>query len=265
MGCSARPCWPQWVSRARESYPKHRGDLLKAAVVARDARRPSSNPAAFGNLLDVLAQQIAAHVSMRPSAPSPSWRRWFVSSACFAELSDAAANVLDFVRSLPERRVQRTRPRSVGPYGTLRHAMAPNVLRSRTVAPSPIAAVRSLPNGTRAGELDEEMVTRVGWRNCAGASTGARRHHVRPSSSRRRQARSARCRSGTAIALPTTELGRASHFNVRHALPASRPMRIDGRLLARCACRSECCCTAEQMKATGAVPDDRTIVSSVSG
>ena len=58
-------------------YPKHRGDLLEAAVVARRMIDGEIEHTRFlRNPLDVLAQQIVAHVAAAARSPSPTWRRW---------------------------------------------------------------------------------------------------------------------------------------------------------------------------------------------
>ena len=70
-------------------YPKHRGDLLEAAVVVRRMREGLIESSRFlRNPLDVLAQQIVAHVSMHPDCTVEQVGALVRGAANFAELSD---------------------------------------------------------------------------------------------------------------------------------------------------------------------------------
>ena len=160
-------------------FPKHRADLVEAAVVVErmhdgliEHTRYPRNP------LDVLAQQIVAMTALDD---------WDVDellavvrrSANFAELSDdVATNVLDLLAGrYPSEEFSELRPR-------IAWDRAAGVLRGR--AGSQRLAVTSggtipdrglfgvfLPDGTRVGELDEEMVyeSRPGETFLLGAST----------------------------------------------------------------------------------------------
>ena len=70
-------------------YPKHRGDLLEAAVVARRMIEGEIEHTRFlRNPLDVLAQQVVAHVAARGETPVADLAAMVRSTATFAELSD---------------------------------------------------------------------------------------------------------------------------------------------------------------------------------
>ncbi len=106
-------------------YPKHRGDLLEAAVVARRMREGLIETSRFlRNPLDVLAQQIVAHVSMHPDCPVDRVAALVRGAANFAELSDELLrNVLDLLAGrYPSDEFNELRPRLVWDRvnGTLR-------------------------------------------------------------------------------------------------------------------------------------------------
>jgi ATP-dependent Lhr-like helicase len=160
-------------------FPKHRADLLEAAVVTRrmqlgliEATRYLRNP------LDVLAQQIVAAVAIED---------WDVADlaalvrrcAGFAELSDEVfRNVLDLLAGrYPSDEFAELRPRLVwdrvadrvrAREGSRRLA----VTSGGTIPDRGLFGV-FLPDGTRVGELDEEMVyeSRAGETFVLGAST----------------------------------------------------------------------------------------------
>ncbi len=161
-------------------YPKHRGDLLEAAVVTRrmldgeiESTRYLRNP------LDVLAQQIVAHTAARGETPVADLAALVRRTANFAELSDEQlANTLDLLAGrYPSEEFSELRPRVVWNRAT-------DMVRPRDGAKR--LAVTSggtipdrglfgvfLPDGTRVGELDEEMVyeSRPGETFLLGAST----------------------------------------------------------------------------------------------
>ncbi|MDQ3305842.1 MAG: DEAD/DEAH box helicase, partial [Actinomycetota bacterium] len=160
-------------------FPKHRGDLVEAAVVVQrmgegliEETRYPRNP------LDVLAQQIVATCALD---------EWLVDdlavlvrrAANFAELTDdALASVLDLLSGrYPSEEFAELRPRLVwdrvagvvrGRSGAQRVA----VTNAGTIPDRGLFGV-FLPDGTRVGELDEEMVyeSRVGETFLLGAST----------------------------------------------------------------------------------------------
>jgi ATP-dependent Lhr-like helicase len=160
-------------------FPKHRGDLVEAAVVVRrmgegliEETRYPRNP------LDVLAQQVVAACALdewRVDDLAALVRR----SANFADLTpDALASVLDLLAGrYPSEEFAELRPRIVwdrqagvvrGRSGAQRVA----VTNAGTIPDRGLFGV-FLPDGARVGELDEEMVyeSRVGETFLLGAST----------------------------------------------------------------------------------------------
>ena len=256
-------------------YPKHRGDLLEAAVVARRMREGLIESSRFlRNPLDVLAQQIVAHVSMYAECTVAELAAMVRGSACFAELSDELlANVLDLLSGrYPSDEFNELRPRLVWDRvaGTLRAregAKRLAIANGGTIADRGLFGV-FLPNGTRVGELDEEMVyeSRPGETFLLGASTWRieditfDRVVVSPA-------------PGEVGKMPfwhgdrpgrPLELGRALGAFQREtrALPAksAHAQLMADYSLDALAAQNVLLYLAEQMKATGAVPDDRTIV-----
>ncbi|MEQ1872483.1 MAG: DEAD/DEAH box helicase [Ilumatobacteraceae bacterium] len=256
-------------------YPKHRGDLLEAAVVARRMREGLIESSRFlRNPLDVLAQQIVAHVSMNDDCTVAELGAMVRGAACFAELSEELlANVLDLLSGrYPSDEFNELRPRLVWDRvaGTLRAREGSKrlaIANGGTIADRGLFGV-FLPNGTRVGELDEEMVyeSRPGETFLLGASTWRieditfDRVVVSPA-------------PGEPGKMPfwhgdrpgrPLELGRALGAFQREtrALPdktAQKQLMADYSLDALAA-HNVLLYLAEQLKATGAVPDDRTIV-----
>ena len=161
-------------------FPKHRHDLLEVAVVARrmlDADIESTRY--LRNPLDVLAQHIVAHVAMHPDCSVASVTAMIRRCANFAELSDEVRNnVLDLLAGrYPSEEFRDLRPRIVWDRiaDTLRArdgAQRLAVTNGGTIPDRGMFGV-FLPDGTRVGELDEEMVyeTRPGETFVLGAST----------------------------------------------------------------------------------------------
>ncbi len=160
-------------------FPKHRGDLVEAAVVVRRMAQGLIEETRYPrNPLDVLAQQIVATCALdewRVDDLAALVRR----SANFAELTDdALASVLDLLAGrYPSEEFAELRPRIVwdrqagvvrGRSGAQRIA----VTNAGTIPDRGLFGV-FLPDGTRVGELDEEMVyeSRVGETFLLGAST----------------------------------------------------------------------------------------------
>jgi ATP-dependent Lhr-like helicase len=160
-------------------FPKHRGDLLEAAVLVRRMHDGLIEHTRYlRNPLDVLAQQIVAHVSMGECTIGEVIalvRR----CANFADLSnDLLANVLDLLAGrYPSEEFSELRPRIVWDRvsdvvrardGAKRLA----VTNGGTIPDRGLFGV-FLPDGTRVGELDEEMVyeSRPGETFLLGAST----------------------------------------------------------------------------------------------
>ncbi len=161
-------------------YPKHRGDLLEAAVVVRrmldgdiESTRYLRNP------IDVLAQQIVAHVAARGELPVADVAALMRRSANFAELSDDQFNnTLDLLAGrYPSEEFSELRPRVVWNRVTdtvrARDGSKRLAVTSGGTIPDRGLFGVFLPDGTRVGELDEEMVyeSRPGETFVLGAST----------------------------------------------------------------------------------------------
>ncbi len=161
-------------------FPKHRGDLLEAAIVTRrmiDGEIETSRY--LRNPLDVLAQQIVAHVASVDECGVAEVATLVRRCANFADLSDELlANVLDLLSGrYPSEEFSELRPRLVwdrindrlrAREGSKRLA----VTSGGTIPDRGLFGV-FLPDGTRVGELDEEMVyeSRPGETFVLGAST----------------------------------------------------------------------------------------------
>ena len=161
-------------------YPKHRGDLLEAAVVAQRMITGQIETTRFlRNPLDVLAQQIVAHVATHPECTVESVAALVRRCANFAELSDDLFhNVLDLLSGrYPSDEFNELRPRLVWDRtgGTLRARDGSKRLAVTSGGTIPDRGLFGvfLPDGTRVGELDEEMVyeSRPGETFLLGAST----------------------------------------------------------------------------------------------
>jgi ATP-dependent Lhr-like helicase len=256
-------------------FPKHRGDLIEAAVVTRRMLDGEIEHSRYlRNPLDVLAQQIVAHTAATGDVPVAELAAVVRRSANFHELSDELlANVLDLLAGrYPSEEFSELRPRIVWDRVN-------DVVRARDGAKR--LAVTSggtipdrglfgvfLPDGTRVGELDEEMVyeSRPGETFLLGASTwriediSFERVTVTPA-------------PGVPGKMPfwhgdrpgrPLELGRALGAFVREVrdLPADRAIERlrEHYALDELAASNVVQYLDEQTEATGAVPDDRTIV-----
>ena len=255
-------------------FPKHRGDLLEAAVVVRrmhdgliESTRYLRNP------LDVLAQQIVAHLAVAPCSLEELTalvRR----CACFADLTDdLLVNVLDLLAGrYPSEEFGELRPRIVWDRvgGELRArdgARRLAVTSGGTIPDRGLFGV-FLPDGTRVGELDEEMVyeSRPGETFLLGASTwriediSFERVVVTPAPG---QPGKMPFWHGDRPGRPL-ELGRALGAflrEVRQLSPAAAEERL--RLhygLDAWAAANVLLYLDEQVEAAGVVPDDRTVV-----
>jgi ATP-dependent helicase Lhr and Lhr-like helicase len=256
-------------------FPKHRGDLLPAAVVTQrmanggiEAVRPPHNP------LDVLAQQIVAMLAMEP---------WTVDdlaalvrgTAAFSALPDSALHaVLDMLAGrYPSDEFAELRPRIVWDRvaGTLTGrpgAQRLAVTSGGTIPDRGLFGVFLVgEKASRVGELDEEMVyeSRTGDVFTLG-STSWRieeithdRVLVSPAPG---QPGKLPFWHGDAPGRPV-ELGRALGAFVRE-LQRLEPDAARARLreigLDEWAADNTLSYVAEQREATGHVPDDRTIV-----
>ena len=256
-------------------YPKHRGDLLEAAVVTRRMKEGLIETSRFlRNPLDVLAQQIVAHVSMHPDCTVEEVGRTVRGAACFAELSDELLrNVLDLLAGrYPSDEFNELRPRLVWDRvnGTLRARDGAKRLAITSGGTIPDRGLFGvfLPDGTRVGELDEEMVyeSRPGETFLLGASTWRieditfERVVVSPA-------------PGEPGKMPfwhgdrpgrPLELGRALGAFQREMRAMSAEQSLGGLIndygLDAFAATNVLLYLGEQADATGVVPDDRTVV-----
>jgi ATP-dependent Lhr-like helicase len=161
-------------------YPKHRGDLLEAAVVARrmlDGKIESTRY--LRNPLDVLAQQLVAHTSARGETAVSELAAMVRRSANFADLStEQLGNTLDLLAGrYPSEEFSELRPRIVWDRvaDTVRARDGSKRLAVTSGGTIPDRGLFGvfLPDGKRVGELDEEMVyeSRPGETFVLGAST----------------------------------------------------------------------------------------------
>ena len=254
-------------------FPKYRGDLLEAAVVVERMREGLVEEMRYPrNPLDVLAQQLVAAAAID---------EWDVDDlfalvrrcANFAELSeDAFRETLDMVAGrYPSDRFSGLRPRVVwdrvqGRVRAREGAQRIAVQSGGTIPDRGLFGV-FLPEGSRVGELDEEMVyeSRVGECFVLGASTWrieeitVDRVVVTPAPGEPAKTPFWR---GDRPGRPL-ELGRALGALARelHSLPAARAeARLRESGLDPRAADNLRKYLAEQGEATGAIPDDRTIV-----
>ena len=151
------------VSRARV-FPKHRGDLLVATVIAGEmAERRVESTRIPANPIDVLAQQVVAEVVGSPTTVDDLFdlvRR----AAPFAELSRAVFEAtLDMLAGrYPSDLFAELRPRLN--WDRVSNELTPRpgsrqlaVTNAGTIPDRGLYRV-ALPDGSRVGELDEEMV-----------------------------------------------------------------------------------------------------------
>ncbi|MFV0525164.1 MAG: DEAD/DEAH box helicase [Acidimicrobiales bacterium] len=255
-------------------FPKHRADLLEAAVVVDRMQRGEIEETRYPrNPLDVLAQQIVATVALD---------EWAVDdlltlvrgAANYAELSEEAfINTLDLLAGrYPSDEFAELRPRVVwdrvagivrGRPGAQRLA----VTSGGTIPDRGLYGV-FLPDGTRVGELDEEMVyeSRAGETFLLGASTWRiedithERVVVTPAPGRPGKMP---FWHGDGPGRPL-ELGRAVGAFVREITAADRAdarRRLrDRHGLDERAATNLLAFLDDQVEATGRLPDDRTIV-----
>ncbi len=256
-------------------FPKHRGDLLEAAIVTRrmvdgeiESTRYLRNP------LDVLAQQIVAHVAIVEECSVEEVATMVRRCASFADISDdLLSNVLDLLSGrYPSEEFSELRPRIVWDRindrlrardGSKRLA----VTSGGTIPDRGLFGV-FLPDGTRVGELDEEMVyeSRPGETFVLGASTWRieditfERVTVSPAPG---QPGKMPFWHGDRPGRPL-ELGRALGAFVREIRDlddnAATERLMTHYSLDAFAAGNLSQYLAEQAEATGAVPDDRTVV-----
>ena len=256
-------------------YPKHRGDLLEAAVVAQRMVTGQIETTRFlRNPLDVLAQQIVAHVATHPECTVDSVAALARRCANFAELSDDLLhNVLDLLSGrYPSDEFNELRPRLVWDRtaGTLRARDGSKRLAVTSGGTIPDRGLFGvfLPDGTRVGELDEEMVyeSRPGETFLLGASTwriediSFERVTVTPAPGEQGKMP---FWHGDRPGRPL-ELGRALGTFQREirALDSEAAIQrlMSDYCLDRFAAGNVVAYLDEQAQATGVVPDDRTVV-----
>ncbi|NOX31442.1 MAG: DEAD/DEAH box helicase [Actinobacteria bacterium] len=160
-------------------FPKHRGDVLEAAVVVERMRAGKVESTRYPrNPLDVLAQHIVAITSIEERT-TDDLLGLIRQAAPYAELSeDAYHAVLDMLSGrYPSDEFSELRPRIVWDRvaGTVRGRQGSGrlaVTNAGTIPDRGLYGVH-LPDGKRVGELDEEMVyeSRVGENFLLGAST----------------------------------------------------------------------------------------------
>ncbi len=255
-------------------FPKHRGDLLEAAVIVErmhggliEETRYPRNP------LDVLAQQIVAACAL-DEWPLDDLRALVRSAANFSELSDEAfENVLDLLSGrYPSDEFAELRPRIIWDRvgGTVRGRPGAQRLAVTSGGTIPDRGLYGvfLPDGTRVGELDEEMVyeSRAGETFLLGASTWRiedithERVVVIPAPG---QPGRMPFWHGDGPGRPL-ELGRAIGAFTREIRSVEAPAALE-RLTTRHdldprAATNLLMFLDEQAEATGKVPDDRTVV-----
>lgn len=256
-------------------FPKHRGDLLEAAVVTRRMVDGEIEHTTYlRNPLDVLAQQIVAHVAIETECAYDDVVAMVRRTATFADITDGLiANVVDLLAGrYPSDEFAELRPRLVWDRvgGRLRARDGARMLAVTSGGTIPDRGLFGvfLPDGKRVGELDEEMVyeSRVGETFLLGASTWrieeitAERVVVTPA-------------PGVPGKMPfwhgdrpgrPLELGRALGAFVREI--RAMPREVAQERLQQHYALDEWAASnlldylGDQREATGAVPDDRTIV-----
>jgi ATP-dependent Lhr-like helicase len=256
-------------------FPKHRGDLVETAVVVKRMVEGTVEQSRYlRNPLDVLAQQIVAHVAINEEVDVAAVGALVRRCACFAELSDDLFhNVLDLLAGrYPSEEFSELRPRlvwdRVGDRVRAREGAKRLAVTSGGTIPDRGLFGVFLPDGTRVGELDEEMVyeSRPGETFLLGASTWRieditfERVTVTPAPG---QPGKMPFWHGDRPGRPL-ELGRALGAFVREirALPeddALQRLRTE-HALDPLAAANLVQYLAEQAEATGVVPDDRTLV-----
>ena len=160
-------------------FPKHRGDLLEAAVVVQRMRAGQIEETRYPrNPLDVLAQQIVAMTAVE-DWHTDELLALIRRTAPYAELSDEVfESVLDLLSGrYPSDEFSELRPRIVWDRvaGVVRARQGSGLLAVTNAGTIPDRGLYGvfLPDGRRVGELDEEMVyeSRVGETFLLGAST----------------------------------------------------------------------------------------------
>ena len=254
-------------------FPKHRGDLLEAAVVALGMRAGEVESISVPkNALDVLAQQIVAIVAEGPIAVDE-LAALVARTSCYATLDRSLLHaVLDMLAGrYPSTDFAELRPRlhwdrEGGTLEIREGAGRIAILSGGTIPDRGQYAVHIAPDGPRIGELDEEMVheTKPGDVITLGASSWRAleitRDRVLVAPAPGEAGRLPFWR-GDGPARPI-ELGRALGRFVRECSQQAEPadwLRAQGQLDEH-AVRNLVDYLAAQRAATGVVPNDREIV-----
>ena len=255
-------------------FPKHRADLLEAAtVVERMHQGEVEHTRYLRNPIDVAAQQVVAMCAM-DDWPVERLAAVLRRSAGFAELSDDVLHsVLELLSgTYPAEEFSELRPRVVWDRanGMLRGRAGAQRLAVTNAGTIPDRGLFGvfLPDGTRVGELDEEMVyeSRVGETFLLGATSWRivditfERVVVTPAPG---ELGKMPFWHGDGPGRPL-ELGRAVGSLVRE-LRSDDAEAAKDRLRQRCglddtAADNLVAYLEDQSAATGAVPDDRTVV-----
>ena len=253
-------------------FPKHRADLLEAAVVVERMQAGQIEETHYPrNPLDVLCQQIVA-MSALDEWSLVDLAAVVRGAAPYAELSDEVlSSVLDLLAGrYPSEEFAELRPRIVWDRveGTIRGrtgAQRLAVTNPGTIPDRGLFTV-TLPDGTRVGELDEEMVyeSRPGETFLLGASTWRieeitfQKVIVTPAPGQpgkmpfwHGDGPGRPLELGRAIGAFTRELRTSSADPVERLRSGGLDERAATNLVAY---------LDEQAEATGMVPDDRTIV-----
>ncbi len=255
-------------------FPKHRSDLLETAVVVDRMLRGEIEETRYPrNPLDVLAQHIVAMVALD---------EWDIDemtavvrgAANFAELSDEVLDgVLDLLSGrYPSEEFRELRPRVVWDRvgGTVRGRSGAQRLAVTNAGTIPDRGLYGvfLPDGTRVGELDEEMVyeSRPGETFLLGASTWRieditfERVVVTPAPG---EPGKMPFWHGDGPGRPI-ELGRAMGAFIRELQDidekTAKKRLVERHGLDELAAANVLHYVADQRDATGVVPDDKTIV-----
>ncbi len=253
-------------------FPKHRADLLEAAaVVERMHQGEVEHTRYLRNPLDVAAQQIVAMCAL-DDWPVDALAAVLRRCAGFADLSDEVLHsVLELLSgTYPAEEFSELRPRIVWDRasGVLRGRAGAQRLAVTNAGTIPDRGLFGvfLPDGTRVGELDEEMVyeSRVGETFLLGASTWRiaditfERVIVTPAPG---ELGKMPFWHGDGPGRPI-ELGRAVGQMVRELRADPDPgVRLRQRCgLDEAAAGNLIAYLKDQAEATGAVPDDRTVV-----
>lgn len=149
-------------------FPKHRGDLLEAAAVARQMRAGELEPLVMvRNPLDVLAQQVVGAVAMDDWSV-PELLQWVKQSGNYRELSRALlCQVLDMLcghypsTAFAELRPRLNWDRQADRLSARKGARMLAVMNAGTIPDRGTFGVYLVDSDSRIGELDEEMVYEI--------------------------------------------------------------------------------------------------------